>query len=70
MKNEEFKARQLWLPFVDAIGIVLQVLEPVKATAWEWFKSWKKAFHGKTAKVATVAFQYPLPFEPLNLYTI
>jgi len=44
MKGTEFKARQGWLPFVDAIGIALQVLEPVKAAAWDWFKKWKKDF--------------------------
>lgn len=44
MKGAEFKARQGWLPFVDAVGVVLQVLEPVKASAWQWFKDWKKAF--------------------------
>lgn len=44
MKGTEFKSRQSWLPFVDAVGIVLQVLEPVKAAGWDWFKAWKKAF--------------------------
>lgn len=47
MKAAEFKARQGWLPFVDAVGIVLQVLEPVKAAAWAWFKEWKKDFRSK-----------------------
>lgn len=42
MKGAEFKARQGWLPFVDAVGIMLEVLEPVKAAAWTWFKQWKK----------------------------
>lgn len=44
MKGVEFVARQAWLPFVDAVGIVLQVLEPVKAAAWDWFRKWKKTF--------------------------
>ncbi len=35
MKSSEFKARQFWLPFVDAVGVVLQVLEEVKKEAWE-----------------------------------
>ncbi len=43
MKGAEFIARQGWLPFVDAVGMVLQVLEPVKAKAWQWFREWKKA---------------------------
>lgn len=47
MKGAEFKARQGWLPFVDAVGIVLEVLEPMKAAAWAWFKKWKKGFRTK-----------------------
>lgn len=47
MKGAEFKARQGWLPFVDAVGIVLQQLEPIKAAAWDWYKKWKKAFRTK-----------------------
>lgn len=50
MKGTEFKSRQAWLPFVDAVGIVLQVLEPAKAEAWDWFKAWKKAFITKPVK--------------------
>ena len=30
MKGAEFKARQGWLPFMDAVGVALEVLEPVK----------------------------------------
>lgn len=52
MKSAEFVARQAWLPFVDAVGIVLQVLEPVKSDAWQWFKGWKKAFRTTPAKPA------------------
>lgn len=44
MKGAEFKARQGWLPFVDAVGIVLEVLEPVKATAWGWYRKWVREF--------------------------
>lgn len=51
MKGAEFVERQAWLPFVDAVGIVLQVLEPVKRDAWTWFKKWKKAFITKPVKV-------------------
>lgn len=52
MKGAEFKARQSWLPFVDAVGIVLEVLEPVKAAAWTWFKEWKKGFVTKDPAIA------------------
>ncbi len=63
MKGEEFKARQLWLPFIDAVGIVLQALEPVKQSAWKWFKDWKKKFHGKEATSKITIEQIPLPFN-------
>lgn len=49
MKGAEFVARQAWLPFVDAAGVVLQVLEPVKAAAWDWFRQWKKTFRTSIA---------------------
>lgn len=69
MKNDEFKARQAWLPFVDAVGIVLQVLEPVKKAAWDWFAQWKKDFITKTIKPQS-GIQLPLPFESACRYTI
>lgn len=50
MKGAEFVARQAWLPFVDAAGIVLQVLEPIKKAGWDWFKEWKKSFVTPKAK--------------------
>ena len=44
MKSAEFKARQLWLDFKDAIGTALEAVEPVKEKAWAWFEAWRKAF--------------------------
>ena len=38
MQSAEFKARQLWLPFSDAVGIVLQILEERKQKAWSGSK--------------------------------
>lgn len=62
MKNEAFKCRQLWLGFVDAVGIVLEVLEPVKAAAWDWFSAWKKGF--RTPEVKTIfSGQMTMDFE-------
>lgn len=52
MKGAEFIARQAWLPFVDAVGIVLQVLEPMKAAAWNWFRQWKKNFVTAKQKIS------------------
>ncbi len=67
MKNAEFKERQLWLPFTDAVGIALQVMEEVKEKADEWFKAWKKELRKgwKSTKQQTI-FQFSLPFEPLT----
>ncbi|MDH2918129.1 MAG: hypothetical protein PXX73_02895 [Sideroxydans sp.] len=39
MKGTEFKERQPWLPFVDAAGVVLRILEEVKKGATDWFKA-------------------------------
>ena len=44
MKSAEFKARQIWLPFVDAVGIALQVMAEVKEQAADWLKTWIKDF--------------------------
>lgn len=52
MKNAEFKARQLWLAFEDAVGIVLEVLEPVKEATWNWYKEWRRNFRSKPAAPA------------------
>jgi len=60
LKSAEFKARQLWLDFGDAIGTALEVLEPVKESAWLWFQKWKAGFCSKSVKPAK-----PLQFELL-----
>ena len=52
LKSAEFKTRQLWLDFEDAIGTVLQVLEPVKESASLWFQQWKAGFRTKPTKPA------------------
>jgi len=44
MKSAEFKARQLWLGFTDAAGIVLQIMADTKEKTADWFKAWVKAF--------------------------
>ena len=60
MKNAEFKARQAWLAFEDAVGIVLEILEPVKEAAWAWFREWKKAFVTKAPQIKS--------YSQLNLF--
>lgn len=52
LKSAEFKARQLWLDFEDAVGTVLEILEPVKESAWLWFAKWKAGFCSKPKKAA------------------
>ena len=42
MKRAEFKARQLWLPFSDAVGIVLEIMEECIVSARQWFKRWAR----------------------------
>jgi hypothetical protein len=44
MKGTEFKARQAWLGFVDAVGIALQIMADVKEKSADWFKTWVKDF--------------------------
>lgn len=66
MKSSEFQARQGWLPFVDAVGIVLEVLEPVKAAAWAWFTEWKKAFRTPVEKRIQKQVQLPLFMAPVK----
>jgi hypothetical protein len=41
MKSSEFKERQTWLPFVDAVGIALEVMSEKLFEFRQWFKSWK-----------------------------
>lgn len=71
MKSTEFKERQQWLPFTDAVGIALQIMEPIKKSAAKWFKAWKKELRkGWKRPALKTVFQMPLPFEPLSIYTI
>lgn len=44
MLTKEFKNRQFWLPFKDAVGIVLELLEDSKKKTADWFKEWVKNF--------------------------
>lgn len=42
MRSEEFKARQVWLKFTDAVGIALEVIADSVDSLREWFKAWSK----------------------------
>jgi hypothetical protein len=50
MKNAEFKARQTWLDFVDAVGVALKIMAEVKENSAAWLKKWIKNFKIPTAK--------------------
>lgn len=50
MKNEEFKTQQFWLPFVDAVGIALQISADLKEKTADWFKAWVKEFRTPRTK--------------------
>ncbi|MDP1872533.1 MAG: hypothetical protein Q8K61_13065 [Gallionella sp.] len=50
MKNAEFKARQTWLDFVDAVGVALQIMAEIKENSAEWLKKWVKNFKMPAAK--------------------
>jgi len=80
LKSAEFRARQLWLDFGDAVGFALEKLEPIKIESREWMKKWKKdlrketdnflkqwiaSFRSKPIAPATT-LQLELPY-PLNL---
>lgn len=68
MKGAEFVARQAYLPFVDAVGIVLQVLEPAKREAWNWFKKWQKAFRSKNSSTKNIG--RPIQLKLWSAFTI
>lgn len=44
MRTTEFKARQFWLPFSDAVGIALQISADLKEKTADWLKAWIKEF--------------------------
>lgn len=50
MKSAEFKARQAWLDFVDAVGVALQIMAEVKENSAAWLKKWVKSFRMPTAR--------------------
>lgn len=67
MKSSEFKGRQLWLNFVDAVGITLQILEEGKRKAWQWFKAWAKKLPRKQTKNLTLALPFDQQAERMKL---
>lgn len=62
MRSDEFKARQLWLPFSDAVGIVLEVLADLKEKNAVWLKTWIREFRTRR----TIKKQEQLKLNFLN----
>lgn len=42
MRNTEFTAKQLWLKFTDAVGIVLREMAETKKATTDWLKKFIK----------------------------
>lgn len=49
------------VPFVDAVGIALRVLEDLKTWAEHWFKVWVKDF--RTVPKEQASYQHPITFN-------
>lgn len=47
-RGTEFKARQLWLDFQDAVGTALEAIAEVVDKSRAWFKKWTRDFVTKT----------------------
>lgn len=52
MKNDEFKTRQLWLPFAEPLEAIIEVLCHIRATAEKTWKAWRKSFITTTPQPA------------------
>lgn len=63
MQSAEFKARQLWLPFTDAVGIALQIMAEVKEKSAAWLKKWVKNFRSVVRPEKSKVEQLTLCFE-------
>jgi hypothetical protein len=60
MKSTEFKARQLWLGFIDRTGIALQIMSEIKEKTADWFNTWKREF--RTVKTEKPQKQLSIDF--------
>ncbi|WP_435626379.1 hypothetical protein [Candidatus Ferrigenium straubiae] len=65
MKGTEFNERQLWLPFGDAVGMVLQIMAGVKQQAADWFRAWVREFRAlrKVPLPEQQTFAFGSPFR-------
>jgi hypothetical protein len=69
--GEEFKARQMWLDFKDAVGTALEAISSSVEASRKAFKAWLKAFQLPKAIELPSLIQLPLPlfvvWFPLSL---
>lgn len=61
MGKAEFKARQMWLDFKDAIGPALEAIADSVQASRKAFKAWLKAFRMPTPVELPSLIQMPLP---------
>jgi len=57
----EFKARQMWLRFNDAVGDALEAIADVVDASRKAFKAWQKAFRMPEPVELPSLVQMPLP---------
>lgn len=58
----EFKARQMWLDFQDAVGTALEAISASMDAGRAWFKKWVRDFRTTAPAQAATAYQFPLAF--------
>jgi hypothetical protein len=58
----EFKARQLWLDFQDAVGTALEAISASMDAGRAWFKKWVRNFRTESRDQASDVYQFPLVF--------
>lgn len=57
----EFKARQMWLRFDEAVGDALEAIADVVEASRKAFKAWQKAFRTAEPVELPSLLQMPLP---------
>lgn len=54
MKSAEFKERQIWLDFKDAIGTAIEAVHEIIEAGRDWIKKWEREFLMPKAKVLNI----------------
>lgn len=61
-RGKEFKARQLWLDFLDAVGTALEAIAEVVDQSRAWFKKWVREFVTKAVETDNSSRQLNIEF--------